>query len=279
MRLQGPGGGELAPAGRSEDTILAVKGARKPLVAGNWKMNLSLQEAEDLTRNVAARSRDFPEKIDIVLLPPFPFLSRVAELLRDTKLGLGAQDVYWEAKGAFTGEVSAPMLSSVGCRYCLVGHSERRHIFGETLEATNRKLRALLASGITPILCVGEKLEERKNGSTEEVLERQLLAALNGLGAVPAGLVLAYEPVWAIGTGVNATPEQAQDVHSFLRDRIRRIAGNAAGDSVRIVYGGSVNPENASSLMSQPDVDGALVGGASLKASSFEQIIRQVIQE
>ncbi len=240
---------------------------RKPFVAGNWKMNTTEAEAVDLARGVAASTAG--ASCDVAVCVPFPHLGPVRETLRGTHVGLGAQDVYWEEKGAFTGEVSVSMLQDY-CRYVIIGHSERRQFFGETDEWVNRKLASVLASPLDPIVCVGELLEQRRGGQTEQVLYRQLRAGLTGL-TLSARVTIAYEPVWAIGTGETATPEVAQEACAYIRGVLREIAPVAA-DAIRIQYGGSVNAENAASLLSQPDIDGALVGGASLKADQFAAI-------
>ena len=240
---------------------------RKPFIAGNWKMNTSESEAVELARAVA--SSTVSAACDVAVCVPFPHLAAVRDALRGSDVGLGAQDVHWEPKGAFTGEVSVAMLADY-CRYVIIGHSERRQFFGETDDWVNRKLAAVLASNIDPIVCVGELLEERRGGLTEKVLYRQLRAGLTGL-TLSARVTIAYEPVWAIGTGETATPEVAQETCAYIRGVLHEIAP-AAADAVRIQYGGSVNPENAAELLSQPDIDGALVGGASLKAEQFAAI-------
>jgi triosephosphate isomerase len=253
---------------------------RRLLVAGNWKMNLNISGAESLIRELLAGLRELPcDRVDVVVCPPFVYLFPVAQLLRQTTVGLGAQDLYFEPQGAFTGEVSGPMIAETGAKYVIIGHSERRHTIGhlEDDRMVNLKLRAAQKAGLTPILCVGETLAERQAGQTLDVLTFQLTAGLvNIMLERPDDLVIAYEPVWAIGTGHNATPQQAQEAHAHLRRELRRLAGPIA-ESVRILYGGSIRPENAGELMSQPDVDGGLVGGASLKAASFLKIIRAAL--
>jgi triosephosphate isomerase len=248
---------------------------RRPIIAGNWKMNGTLAQAKALAQAVVKELHPRAEGVEVVLCPPFTALSAVAEVLRGSSVLLGAQDCYLEAKGAYTGEVSPMLLSDTGCRFCIVGHSERRQILGETDALIHKKLLALLKEGLSTILCVGETLEERKAGHTWQVVERQLQAALESVQAPMAStsLVIAYEPVWAIGTGVNATPEQAQEVHRLIREWLSKRFGAQAADSIRIQYGGSVKPENAASLLAQPDVDGALVGGASLDSGAFLSII------
>jgi triosephosphate isomerase (TIM) len=246
---------------------------RKAFVAGNWKMHNTITESVALARAVAAGvTKD--TKADVAVIPPFLSIPAVAEVLRGTAVLVGAQDVYFEKQGAFTGEVSAAMIKDAGCAFALVGHSERRHVIGETDALIRRKLEALLDAGLEAILCVGEKLDEREAGKTEARLDIQIRAGLTGLAADKlAKVTIAYEPVWAIGTGKTATTAQAQEAHLFIRKLVAEIAGKAAADAMRIQYGGSVKPENAAELMAQPDVDGALVGGAALKADSFLGII------
>ncbi|MFQ6112235.1 MAG: triose-phosphate isomerase [Nitrospinota bacterium] len=255
---------------------------RRPIIAANWKMNKLSHEARELAREVVEGTRGL-ESLDVVLIPPFTALAAVAPLLNGTNVSLGAQDCFWEEWGAFTGEVSPRMLIDSDCRFVLVGHSERRGVLGETDQMINRKLKAALASGLKVILCIGERLEERDSGKTLEVLEHQLTLALSGLEA-PAleDLVIAYEPVWAIGTGRAASAEQAQHAQGFIRGLIRESYGRERAENLRIQYGGSVTPENIASFISQPDVDGALVGGASLKASVFLDLLYvsdKIVQE
>lgn len=240
---------------------------RKPFVAGNWKMNTSESEAVGLANGVVESTRS--AACDVAIGVPFPHLGAVREALKGSQVGLAAQDVYWEAKGAFTGEVSVSMLEDY-CQYVIIGHSERRQFFGETDDWVNRKVAAVLASRLDPIVCVGELLQERKDGLTEKVLYRQLRAGLSGLTMSPR-VTVAYEPVWAIGTGETATPEVAQEACAYIRGVLREISPVHA-DAIRIQYGGSVNAENAAELLSQADIDGALVGGASLKADQFALI-------
>ena len=247
--------------------------ARRKFVCGNWKMHKTVGEALALVREL----RDglgAGDAVEVAVAPPFTALHAVAGALAGSPLALAAQDVHWEAQGAFTGEVSAPMLADVGCRHGIVGHSERRQLFGETDEGVRRKVGALLAANVLPIVCVGETLAERDERRTLEVVDRQVRGALAGVPASAlAAITVAYEPVWAIGTGKTATAAQAQEVHAAIRKILRELAGGAA-DAIRIQYGGSVKPENAAELMSQPDVDGALVGGASLKAKDFLAIVK-----
>ncbi len=247
--------------------------ARFPLVAGNWKMNKTNPDAVALVRDLLPRLLPVPP-CEVVLCPPFTALTEVALLVAGTAVRLGAQNLHWEGSGAFTGEVSGAMLRAAGCSYAIVGHSERRRLFGESDEVVARKARAALAAGLAAIVCVGETLEERERGQTEAVVDRQLGTALLDLSAdLVSRTVIAYEPVWAIGTGRNATPEQAQDAHRHIRRRLAERFG-AAGAATRILYGGSVTAANAASLLAGPDVDGALVGGASLEAESFAAICR-----
>jgi len=247
---------------------------RKPLVAGNWKMFTTRSVAEKLAADVVAGFH-LEQKVDVAVCPPFPYLSTVAAVLRQNVVALGAQNLYPEREGPFTGEVSPTMLLDLGCRYVIIGHSERRQHFGESDSFINRKVKAGLTEGLSVILCVGETLEEWEKGQTEAVIGRQLAGALADLPAeTVSNLALAYEPVWAIGTGRNATPQQAQKVHAYLRNLIRQQYGGDAADRLVIQYGGSVKPDNAQSLMSMPDIDGALVGGASLRADQFLSIVQ-----
>ena len=250
---------------------------RRVIIAGNWKMNKNITESIDLANSIKRSLYDVQE-VEIVLCPPFTSLGDVNEIILESNIKLGAQDVYWEKEGAFTGEISSPMLKNVGCEYCIVGHSERRQFFGETNETVNKKTRALLKDGLKPIVCVGEKLEERKADKTFRVVKDHVTNSLTGLTKEDMrSVVIAYEPVWAIGTGVNATKEQAQEVHKYIRGLIEEIFDERIAKSVRIQYGGSVKPENIKELIQQEDVDGALVGGASLKADSFAQIVRNCL--
>ncbi len=245
---------------------------RRRVLAGNWKMHKTAQEAAALAQAVragVARSR-----AEVVLAPPFTALHVVAEALRDSGIGLGAQNMHSEREGAFTGEISAGMLRDAGCSHVILGHSERRQLFGETDEGVARKAVAACAQALTPIVCVGETLAERDAGRTLDVIERQVERALRALApAQVASALLAYEPVWAIGTGRNATPQQAQEVHAFLRRRVAVSHGDAVAAALRILYGGSVKPENVAALLAEADVDGALVGGASLIAAPFLALV------
>ena len=249
---------------------------RTPLVVANWKMNGTLAEARGLTAGVRDGLKR-PRGVDVVLCPPFTALGVVGELLAGSPIALGAQNCHWETAGAFTGEVSPAMLVELGCRYVILGHSERRRELGENDEQVNRKVRAVLSLGMTPVLCVGETAEERRQGLTFTTVEGQLRAGLAGLDPRAVGRsVLAYEPVWAIGTGANATPAQADEVHGYLCGLLGEVASKEVGPSVRILYGGSVKPDNAGALTAEPDIDGALVGGASLSAPGFVAIVKKV---
>lgn len=251
---------------------------RKPLIAGNWKMNLDRRRGVELSKAVAAGVKS-PDKVDVAYCPPFVYLDAVGEALQGTPVALGAQDMCYEPSGAFTGEISAAMLLDLRCKYVILGHSERRHVFGETDQDVNRKTLAALAAGtaatpLVPIVCVGELLAEREAGHTADVIRRQFEAAYTGVSDEQAvRTVIAYEPVWAIGTGKVATPEQAEQVHLDLRKLLTARYNAGVAERVRILYGGSVKPDNAGTLLGQPNVDGALVGGACLKAEDFLGII------
>ena len=245
---------------------------RRPLIAGNWKMNLNRAEAVALARDLAAMGG--VTGTDVLLCPSNVYLDAVSAAISGSGISLGAQDVYFEAKGAFTGETSTSMLADIGCTYVILGHSERRHVIGETDQLINKKVHATLAAGLTPVLCVGELLEDREAGKTKEVVKSQFEGSLAGLTDEQVRkAVIAYEPVWAIGTGKTASPGQAQEVHADLRKMLADRYNSETSEAVRILYGGSVKPENAADLMSQSDIDGALVGGASLAADSFAAII------
>jgi triosephosphate isomerase len=246
---------------------------RRPFIAGNWKMNLNRAEAVSLAKAVAAGVANVTSA-DVAVCPPSVYLDAVSQVVKGSKLGLGGQNLYFEPNGAFTGEISAPMLKDLGCQYVILGHSERRHILGETNEDVNKKVKVALAAGLTPIVCVGELLSEREAGQTRQVIEQQFDRSLAGVSVEQmASVVLAYEPVWAIGTGKVATPEQAEAVHMDLRNLLARRYNTAVAEGVRIQYGGSVKASNAAELLAQPNVDGALVGGASLKADEFLGIV------
>jgi len=247
---------------------------RIPLIAGNWKMYKTIAEAVDLVESLISDLGDISGR-EVLVCPPFTALHAVSSLLQETPIGLGAQDVFYEAQGAYTGAISPLMLRDLGCAYVLVGHSERRQIFGEDDALVNRKLRAALAHGLRPILCVGETKPQRDAGAAEQIVTGQIRAGLAEVGAADLSeVVIAYEPVWAIGTGDTATPEDAQSMHATIRRTLAKIYSQAAADGIRIQYGGSVKPDNVDELMAQPDIDGALVGGASLKAESFLRIVK-----
>ncbi|HVO82728.1 MAG TPA: triose-phosphate isomerase [Terriglobales bacterium] len=248
--------------------------ARKKLIAANWKMFKTPGETRDFFREllplVSGHDRD-----EILVCPPFVDLAAAVEAANGSNVAIGAQDMHWEKQGAFTGETSADMLLAAGCTHVIVGHSERRQYFGETDDIVNLKLKAALEAGLTPIVCVGEVLEEREAGLTEDVLRRQCLRAFHAISAKKAAkLVVAYEPVWAIGTGRTATPQVAADAHGLIRGEAAKAFGEEFADRLRMLYGGSVKPENAPALMAEPEIDGALVGGASLDAKSFAAIVK-----
>lgn len=253
---------------------------RKKLVAGNWKMNTTSSEVAPYLETFRREIEEIDD-VDIALIPPFTGLSKASEILGGTqKIRLGAQNLSPESKGAFTGEISAAMLRDLFVRYVLVGHSERRRLFGETDEIVRRKLVAAIASELRPILCIGETLEERQAGQEKAVLETQLQGALAGLSKEDLEeVIVAYEPVWAIGTGLTATPAQAQEAHQFIREYLTKLAGSDIADKTRILYGGSVTADTAAELMSQPDIDGALVGGASLDPRGFAKIVAAAVPE
>jgi triosephosphate isomerase (TIM) len=246
---------------------------RRPIMVGNWKMHKTTAEAVALVQTLKAAVAEMHD-VDIGVAPPFTALMAVAQALQGSAIFVVAQNMHWEPQGAFTGEIAAPMLTDVGCRRVIIGHSERRQYFAETDETVNKKLRAALNAGLEPILCIGETLEQREGEATFRVLEQQIRLGLAEIA--PDGIcrsVIAYEPIWAIGTGKTATPGQAQEVHVFIRDLLGTLYGKSLADAVRIQYGGSVNAGNIQALMTQPDIDGALVGGASLDTSSFAQIV------
>jgi len=248
---------------------------RIPIVAGNWKLNKTPAEARQFLIALKNKVAGIDTRAEILVCPPYVALDAAVDATRGTRIAVGSQNVFWEDSGAFTGEISTGMLESLGVTHTLIGHSERRALFGETDEMVARKLRKVLQSSLAPVVCVGETPEEREAGRTEEVITRQVTAALENLAPEHAGrLVLAYEPVWAIGTGRTASPEMANDVHGLIRRILRGIFGDSAADGIRILYGGSVKPDNASTLMVESDIDGVLVGGASLDPGSFAEIIR-----
>lgn len=246
---------------------------RLPIIAGNWKMFKTVAEAKTLVSGLAEKLAGV-EGVEIVVCPPFTALSSVAELLKDSNIAVGAQDLFWEEEGAFTGEVSPVMLKEIGCKYVIIGHSERRQYFGETDEQVNKKAKAALKHGLAPIICVGETLEQHDAGKTETLVASQVEKALAGIekGNITK-VVIAYEPIWAIGTGRSSTGEDANQVVALIRKTIARDFGEDLAAKVRIQYGGSVKPNNIKEFMSQPEIDGALVGGASLKVDSFTSII------
>jgi triosephosphate isomerase len=253
---------------------------RKKIVAANWKMNMTQAESERFVESFLRDVGDVTD-VEVVIIPPFTAITKVSEALgRAQNIKVGAQNMYWEKSGPFTGEISAPLLWDLFVDYVVLGHSERRTLFGETDETVNRKVHAALEGKLRPIVCVGETLEQRDKGNVEKILSIQLRGSLAGLA--PKELqesVIAYEPVWAIGTGRNATPAQAQEAHAFIRHILREMADDTTADRVRIQYGGSVKPENARELMTQSDIDGALVGGASLDPRSFSQIVKAAREE
>ncbi|OGV81217.1 MAG: triose-phosphate isomerase [Lentisphaerae bacterium RIFOXYB12_FULL_65_16] len=246
--------------------------SRRKLIAGNWKMNKTAAEALSLVNGLKAEAAKMG-KADVVVCPPFTALATVAGAVKGTPIAVGAQNVHWAENGAFTGEIAAAMLKEIPVAYAIIGHSERRQYFGETDETVNKRVKAALAAGLIPIMCVGETLAQRQANETDAVLDRQTRGGLAGLTADQVkATVIAYEPVWAIGTGVVATREQAQEAHAFIRKLVRNLHGNVA-DQVRILYGGSMKPDNAKELLAQPDIDGGLIGGASLKVADFMGII------
>lgn len=249
---------------------------RKLIMAGNWKMHKTSAEAQALVRELASQLALKPPACEVVVAPPFTSIVAAITQAKGTVIGVSGQNLHWEDKGAFTGEVSGPMLKELGCSHVIIGHSERRQFFGETDETVNLRIRAAMRNGLIPIFCLGETLEEREGERTFEVVRRQLAKGLDGIELSDAArFVVAYEPVWAIGTGRTASPEQAQEAHAFLRKELAALVGEQFAAHVRILYGGSVRPDNAASLMKCDDIDGALVGGASLKAEDFLGIIRE----
>jgi triosephosphate isomerase (TIM) len=247
---------------------------RRPLIAGNWKMYKTPDEAAETSQQLVERVAGVTE-VDIMIAPTYAALVPVFEVIQNSPVALGAQNLFWENEGAYTGEISASMLKSIGCQYGIIGHSERRQYFGETDETVNKKIQAAIQVGLKPIFCVGETEEERESEQTLSVLDKQVKKGLEGLLSEQLDtLIIAYEPVWAIGTGKTATDDQAQEVHQFIRSLVEKNFDTALSDSIRILYGGSVKPSNVAGLMSMPDIDGALVGGASLDAESFSKIVR-----
>jgi len=247
---------------------------RIPVIAGNWKLNNNREESVELVSRLKEMISDV-EQVEVVIAPPYTALCSVADVIKGSNIFLSAQNTFWEESGAFTGEISPSMLKDIGCQYTIIGHSERRLYFGETNETVNKRLKAAISASLTPIVCVGETLEEREAEKTFAVIDQQIKEGLIDLSSHDMErAVLAYEPVWAIGTGKTATPDQAQEVHHYIRQLIARIFDKEIAGLIRILYGGSVKPENVDQLMAQEDIDGALVGGASLKADSFARIIK-----
>jgi len=248
---------------------------RKPMIAGNWKMHMTLEESQALIRGILERTQEIDTNaVDILVAPPFTSLTTAADMLKSSSIFLAGQNMHWEEKGAFTGEISPVMLKDTGCTHVIIGHSERRQYFNETNDTVNRKLQSALAHGLTPILCVGETLEQREAEQTFSVIEEELHQGLQGLTSEQVqSMIIAYEPIWAIGTGKTASPEQAEEVHGFIRGWLTSRMTPKVGEAVRILYGGSVKPENIEGLMTMENIDGGLVGGASLKADSFAQLI------
>ena len=247
---------------------------RTPLIAGNWKMYKTPSEAAETARKLI-ESIGAVSGVDVMIAPTFTALDSVSRVIQGSPVALGAQNLYWKDEGAYTGEISGPMLKSVGCQYCIIGHSERRQYFGETDETVNKKIHAAIQTGLKPVFCVGETEQEREAEQTLIVLDKQVKEGLERLAPEQLDtLIIAYEPVWAIGTGKTATDDQAQEAHQFIRSLIEKSFGNALSKSIRILYGGSVKSDNISNLMTMPDIDGALVGGASLSAESFSQIVK-----
>ena len=248
--------------------------ARIPLMTGNWKMNKTVEEAVDLVKQLKVTISGV-KGVEVAVAPPFTALYAVSKELKDSTIHLAAQNMFWEEKGAFTGEVSPLMLKEMGCAYVIIGHSERRQFFGETDETVNRRMKMVIAHGMKPIFCIGETLKEREENRTFSVVERQIEGGLKDIKENEVkNMVIAYEPVWAIGTGKTATPQQAEEVHRFIRQKLGKLTSRGVAEAMRIQYGGSVTPENIKGLMDQGDIDGALVGGASLKSDSFSRIVR-----
>ena len=252
---------------------------RRPFIAGNWKMNTDSNSGVELAKGIAEGMQDFDsQKVDVAFFPPFVYLQGVVGSVSASNIGIGGQDLYFEDKGAFTGEISAGMLKDVGCTYALCGHSERRHVIGESDELINKKLHAAVNGGLLGVLCVGETLAEREAEKTEEVITRHVKEGLKGFSADKvSAITIAYEPVWAIGTGLTATPDQAQDIHKLIRGLLSDLYNDEVAGEIRIQYGGSVKPGNAADLLAKEDIDGCLVGGASLKVDDFLAIIKAAI--
>ena len=252
---------------------------RKPIVAGNWKMNKTVSEAVDLVEEIKTHLAD-SKGVDIVVCPPFTALQAVSNAVSGTIIELGAQNMHWEKSGAFTGEISAEMLRELYCHYVIIGHSERRTLFGETDRGVNRKVKIALVNNLHPIVCVGETIQQRKSGKTESVIQTQIENGLKDIGKKALlEIVIAYEPIWAIGTGMTATSRQAQEAHKFIRGLLNNLSDEKTAQSIRIQYGGSVKQGNAKEIFNQPDIDGGLIGGASLEAGSFAAIVNAATYE
>jgi len=246
----------------------------KKVIAGNWKMYKDVNESIEFVKELVLKQNSIPDNVDVIICTPFTSLYAVSQIVKDSKVMLGAQNMFYEDQGAYTGEISPLMLKSTGCKYVILGHSERRTYFGETDDIVNKKVKKAIEKDLTPIMCIGETLQERESGITNQIVEKQVRGGLNGLSPEEISkVIIAYEPVWAIGTGKTATPSQAQDVHKFIRDLISKISNDKVASSLIIQYGGSMKPENAKELLSQPDIDGGLIGGACLKVDSFYGII------
>jgi triosephosphate isomerase len=251
---------------------------KKPFIAGNWKMHKTISEAVEIANALKKASPDLIEA-ELVVIPPFTALNELRKTIEGSSIQLGAQNLFWEEKGAFTGELSAPMLKDAGCQYAVIGHSERRQHFGETNETVNKKIKAALSHELIPIMCIGESLDEREKGKTIEKVEGQINDGLEGLGKDEMRrLIIAYEPIWAIGTGLTATPSQAEEIHLFIREKLAEKYGNETASYAIILYGGSVKPDNTYELLKENNINGALVGGASLEADSFIQIAKEAIR-
>ena len=251
---------------------------KKPFIAGNWKMFKTITEALELVKEIRLAEEETSSS-KIVVIPPYTALSKIQDLIHDSAIQLGAQNIFWEEEGAFTGEISAAMLKDAGCNYVVIGHSERRQYFGETNATVNKKIKSALKHDLFPIMCIGESLEERDSGKTIDKVEKQINEGLEGIGPEEAEkIIIAYEPLWAIGTGLTASPEQAQDIHSYIRSKLTEKYGNKTGSCAIILYGGSVKPANAFSLLKEKDINGALIGGAALKSESFIEIAKEAIK-
>ena len=250
---------------------------RTPVIAGNWKMNMTVSQSIELVRGIYLGLK-FPGEVDVIVSPPFTALWAVANELKNSYVAVAAQNLHWEDKGAFTGEISPVFIKDAGSDYVIIGHSERRQYFGETDETVNKKIKAALSHSLIPIVCVGETLEERESGQLDYIVKKQIVNGLKDLsGADVNDLILAYEPVWAIGTGKTATPEQAEEVHAKIRGLIADLFSQTGAENIRILYGGSMNPSNCRELLSKPNIDGGLIGGASLKAEDFIDIIKSIV--